>query len=107
YRLPEEEAMAKYLLSSLSFGILDSERFLARFGQDLTARFGPALGYAVDQGWLRRAGRGFGIMPGTFAFMPQVRSLFYSVAAVDWIEQRVGEAARQSDQARLPLSLTL
>jgi oxygen-independent coproporphyrinogen-3 oxidase len=106
YRLPEEEAMAKYLLSSLSFGILDSERFLVRFGQDLTARFGPALSYAVDQGWLRRAGSGFGIVPGAFAFMPQVRSLFYSAAAVEWIEQRVGEAARPSDRARLPLSLS-
>jgi oxygen-independent coproporphyrinogen-3 oxidase len=105
YRLPDAEVMAKYLLSSLSFGIIDSGRFLACFGQSLAARFGPALSHAVDQGWLRRTGSGFGIVPGAFRFLPQIRSLFYSPAAIAWIEERVGPAGVPGDRSRLPLAL--
>jgi oxygen-independent coproporphyrinogen-3 oxidase len=106
YRLPNEEVMAKYLLSSLSFGRLDFDRFLACFGQDLTIRFGPALTYAVERDWLRRDQSGFGIVPGAFRFMPQIRSLFYSVAATAWVEERAGQADRPAARGSLPLVLS-
>ncbi len=106
YRLPEEEIMAKYLLSSLSFGRLDFDRFLGCFGQDLTVCFGPALIYAVERDWLRRDRSGFGIVPGAFRFMPQIRSLFYSVAATAWVEERAAEASRAVSRGPLPLVLS-
>ena len=105
YRLPEDEVMAKYLLSSLSFGILDPERFQTCFGQDLTVLFGPALSYAMEQGWLRREGSVFGIVPGAFRFLPQIRSLFYSAAATAWVEERARESALPPAKAQLPLVL--
>ena len=93
YRLPADEIMAKYLLSSLSFGVLDPGRFQACFGQDLKVLFAPALTYAVEHGWLRREGNVFGIVPGAFRFLPQIRSLFYSAAASSWLEERALESS--------------
>jgi oxygen-independent coproporphyrinogen-3 oxidase len=105
YHLPVEEVMAKYALSSLSFGILDAERFLARFGQDLTTQFGLALDFAVERRWLCRRENGFGVVPGAFRFMPQIRSLFYSPAAMAWLEERTGESALPGDRTPVPLPL--
>jgi oxygen-independent coproporphyrinogen III oxidase len=91
YWLPADERMAKYLLLSLSFGALDPGRFRRCFGVELKDSFGPALTYALGQGWLTRSGEVFGITPGAFRHLPKVRSLFYSEAAVAWLGRQTPE----------------
>ena len=86
YVLAREETMAKYALSSLSFGFLDRARFQRRFGARLEAWFGDELSYACARGWLEDDGRIVSVRRGAFGAMPWVRSLFYSERAVGWLE---------------------
>src|SRR4029078_13152053 len=59
YLLPPDERMAKQLLLSLNFGILDPARFRAQFGEELLARLGPPIIPALEAGGLaERRGRG-------------------------------------------------
>jgi len=86
YRLPIEERMAKYILYSLSFGLLDPVRFRGVFGEDVETRFHSGLEFACQEGWLeRRDDAVYGIRPGSFRHMPEIRSLFYSPAALRWV----------------------
>lgn len=89
YHLPPDELMAKYLLLSLSFGLIDPIRFRRVFGQELRPRFGPALDFATAQGWLRPVQPGlYGLVEGSFEQMPWLRALFYPKAALDWVAAR-------------------
>lgn len=88
YRLPREETMAKYLLLSLSFGILNPARFQRRFGEPLDGRFGETLALARSEGLLEPGADGsWGIPEGRFTSMPKLRALFYPAAALDWLER--------------------
>jgi oxygen-independent coproporphyrinogen-3 oxidase len=88
YRLPCDELMAKYVLLSLSFGILDPRRFRRCFGVDLDTIYAPVLEFALEQRWLCRQSDGYRIAPRAFVFMPKVRALFYSTAAITWLQDR-------------------
>ncbi len=102
YRLPAEERMAKYLLLSLSFGVLDPWRFRRCFGVGLEDAHGPALAYALEQGWLSRVGEAYGITPGAFGHLPKVRSLFYSEDAIAWLgRQTPDHPSAQAGHRRL------
>lgn len=93
YRLPLAERMAKSTLLSLNFGFIDPARFFAQFGVDLEARFAAEIDHALAQRWLCRTqafGREvYGVAPGAFGRMPEIRALFYSAAAVDWLRARM------------------
>ncbi|MBI5883752.1 MAG: coproporphyrinogen III oxidase family protein [Elusimicrobia bacterium] len=85
YALPEEERLAKQILWSLSFGFLDLERFREAFGWGIKPRFSQALEAAQGKGWLtRKAGR-YLMAPGSFRHLPEIRSLFYTSGALDWV----------------------
>lgn len=88
YALPEEERRAKQLLFALHFGVLDAERYRAQFGEALEARYGEPLEYAVERGWLARTPEGYGVCRGAFARLFEVRALFYTEAAVSFLEAR-------------------
>lgn len=94
YRLPAEERMAKYVLLSLSFGVLDARRFARAFhGVSLEAAFPDALHTAVERGWLRAPLPGqstYTVAPGAFGNLPQVRALFYAPGAISWLLAREG-----------------
>lgn len=79
YLLPREETIAKYVLLSLSFGLLDPARYRARFGEALEDRFPMRL--AVERGWLTE---GYGV--ASFGDLPKLRSLFYTPRAIAWLE---------------------
>lgn len=80
YVLPRAETIAKYALLSLSFGRLDRERFLRRFGESIEERYGARLAVAIDRGWLTPD-----YEVRDFAALPSVRSLLYTDAAIDWL----------------------
>ena len=86
YKLPAEEMQAKYLLLSLSFGLIDSERFFKAFDVDLEHCFKQEIEYALAQNWLRQEGKYYFINDGKFALMPFIRSLFYSARSVAWLK---------------------
>jgi len=87
YDLPPAERMAKSLLAMLNFGVLDRSHFQAQFGVTLDAAYPEALEFALTQGWIEDRGALFGVRPGRFDVMPQIRSLFYSSEAVSWVER--------------------
>ena len=88
YRLPIEERMAKYILLTLSFGILDPSRFLGVFREALEVRYGRALRHALDRGWIEYQGDLYRIRAGRFDQLPCIRALFYPPRAISWLEAR-------------------
>jgi oxygen-independent coproporphyrinogen III oxidase len=88
YVLADEEMMAKHILANLSFGVIDATRFKASFACELDDSFADSLSLAIERGWLIKTSTGYGIAPGNFCNMPQIRSLFYSQRAIDWLESQ-------------------
>jgi oxygen-independent coproporphyrinogen-3 oxidase len=91
YQLPARERMAKYLLLSLSFGLLDPARFLAAFGCHLEDLFAEPLAVAMERGWLERHDSQYTLRPGCFQDMAALRSLFYTSEAIAWLGLQEGE----------------
>lgn len=87
YALPAEERMAKALLASLSFGVIDRPSFAAQFGRTFDEVFAAASRFAVQTGWLADQGDCLVLQPGCFDALPRVRALFYSDAAIEWVER--------------------
>lgn len=88
YLLPSAERMAKYILLSLNFGMIDEARFYRVFGEAFHDNFGPELAFAVDFGWLEFGLGRWTIPQGKFKHLPELRSLFYSKQAIDWLTGR-------------------
>lgn len=88
YLLPDAERMAKYLLLSLSFGVIDPQRFQKVFNQELHNCFAAELELAQDQHWLEKSGSLYHIGAGHFGDLPKLRSLFYSARAIDWLKNQ-------------------
>lgn len=88
YALPLAERVAKALLLSLNFGFLDPARFARQFQIPLETAVGPQLELALRRGWLEPQGGVYGVRPGRFHALPQIRALFYSAAAVAWVAAR-------------------
>lgn len=95
YLLPPEELMAKQVLLSLNFGTIDEDRFERRFKTSLTAVYADALNEAQHRGWMRKTNSGYAVAPGHFRHMPQIRSLFYSPAAIDWLSNTAFEPTQR------------
>lgn len=86
YRLPLAERAAKYLLLSLSFGVLDGRRCRAALGVDLTELAGPALREGESRGWLiGQVGDRWHVAPGAFRHLHALRALFYPPEALRWL----------------------
>ncbi len=95
YVLPEEELAAKYLLLSLNYGLVDSSRFARVFGVPLEARYQDELDFALGEGWLVEDGGGvYGLGEGSFRCLPRLRSLFYSLSALRWMDTLAPETPR-------------
>ncbi len=88
YLLPDAERMAKYLLLSLSFGVIDPQRFEKVFNQELQDCFAAELEVAQDQHWLVKSGTLYHIGAGHFGDLPKLRSLFYSTRAIEWLRNQ-------------------
>lgn len=74
----------------MSFGRLDGAAFNRKFGVDLETYFAPALQVAEGKGWLRRCIEpdtlaSYELSEGSFRDLPQIRALFYSSEAVEWL----------------------
>jgi oxygen-independent coproporphyrinogen-3 oxidase len=89
YHLPKEELYAKYILYSLNYGIVDSERFQKRFGVDFWKTFEKEIHFAITKKWLLRDSNQLGLNVGNFKNMNFVRSLFYSSKAKTWLKQLI------------------
>ncbi|MBI4675988.1 MAG: coproporphyrinogen III oxidase family protein [Elusimicrobia bacterium] len=85
YSLPEDERLAKQILWTLSFGYLDLERFREAFGWGIKPRFSRVLEAAQEKGWLARKGNRYCMAPGSFRHLPELRALFYTDGALDWV----------------------
>jgi oxygen-independent coproporphyrinogen-3 oxidase len=94
YDLPEAERMAKYLLLSLSFGVIHPQHFASAFdGSSFEQLYAASLEQAVQRGWMYRSEDGsWKIVDGQFASMPQIRSLFYSAGAIEWFGKLAASA---------------
>lgn len=88
YELPLAERVAKALLLSLNFGVLDPARFVRQFQTPIESVVGPQLDLALRSGWLERRDGVYGVRAGRFHALPQIRALFYSAAAVAWVAER-------------------
>ncbi|MFO0950105.1 MAG: coproporphyrinogen-III oxidase family protein [Isosphaeraceae bacterium] len=88
YRLPLAERVAKYVLLSLSFGLLDPARFRLAFGRGLEGVLPEPLALAVESGWLERGGDRYIVRPGGFGDMACLRSLFYTPEAIAWLRSQ-------------------
>jgi len=87
YDLPPAERMAKSVLAMLNFGMIQRNFFESQFGMTLDAAFPRALDVAISNGWLEDHGSFLGVTPGRFSVMPNIRALFYSVEAMNWVER--------------------
>ncbi|MBI5623531.1 MAG: radical SAM protein [Elusimicrobia bacterium] len=87
YALPEAERLAKQILWSLSFGFLDLERFRKAFGWGIKPRFSAGLEAAQEKGWLLRKGGRYHMVCGSFRHLPELRALFYTDPALDWVRR--------------------
>lgn len=87
YRLPPGERLAKQVLLSLSFGEIRTGRLDAAFGGEWRDILAPALDFALEKGWLAATPAGWEMVPGAFAAMPVLRSLFYTPSAVEWLRR--------------------
>lgn len=85
YALPVPERMAKHVLFSLSFGRVLHERFEVLFGRSFPHVFREVLAHAEARGWLRVGASETTIARGAFAALPQIRSLFYTPGALDFV----------------------
>lgn len=85
YLLPQRELMVKQVLLSLNFGTISESRFEKRFGVTLQDVYAREIEYGQERGWLRRIEGGYGVSPGHFRHMPQIRSLFYTEDAITWL----------------------
>ncbi len=85
YLLPVREMMAKYILSSLNYGIIDTERFSMRFQCSFERMFTPQLEFAVNSGWIEQKNNLWKIKEGEFKNISFLRSLFYSQKAQKWL----------------------
>lgn len=94
YRLPRGEAMAKQVLLSLNFGTISRSRFENRFGAGLEETYGPQLAYGVRRGWLAEIPDGYGVAPGRFGHMPEIRALFYTAPAIEWLVDGIYSQAK-------------
>ena len=101
YRLPWQEAMTKQVLLSLNFGTIDAARFKKRFGVSLESIYGQGLELGLENGWLKQIAGGYGVADGHFGHMPQIRSLFYTDRAIEWL---VDGIYSQSAPAKTSLS---
>ena len=97
YRLPKAELYAKYILYSLNYGIIDSQKFFARFGVDFETVFKTELDFAVEKGWIYRDGNLWKLPYGSFKSLNFLRSLFYSRQAQAWLQ------ALHSQKVSLPM----
>ena len=85
YCMPERERMAKYLLLSLSFGMIDPQRFELAFDRCLEDYYSEALRMACSRGWLKKISGEYLLCDGSFRNIHLIRSLFYTRDAVDWL----------------------
>lgn len=87
YILPQEELMAKQILLSLNYGVIDAARFGARFGVPLAEVYREELVYGLNKGWLQQTPEGYGVRPGHFSDMHKIRALFYTDLAIGWLQE--------------------
>ncbi len=88
YVLPDQEMMAKYILSSLNYGIIDCEKFNKRFQCDFEIAFGEQLEFALSCDWIEKKQNHWKLKEGEFKNMNFFRSLFYSEKAQKWMMSR-------------------
>lgn len=85
YLLPNDELYAKYILYSLNFGFIDSERFNKRFGENFWKVFENEIDFAISNKWLNKNAGKLELNYGNFKNINFVRSLFYSSKAKEWL----------------------
>ena len=87
YDLPWEEMAAKYLLLTLSFGVIDPSRFYRMFKRNFEEEYAEQLKFAFQHDYLWKSEKdgNYYITYGKFKDMPIIRSLFYSKSAIDWL----------------------
>ena len=100
YRLAETETIAKQTLLSFNFGYIDTHRFKARFSKDFEVVYADEISYALNKKWLEKSDSGYGVATGQFQYMPQIRALFYTQAAIDWLD---AFKERSHEKVSLPL----
>jgi oxygen-independent coproporphyrinogen-3 oxidase len=92
YQLPDDEIVAKQILLSLSFGVIDPKRIESMTGKP-THEIGhlqQALDFAVDQQWMELHSDGtyrISTASPAFEILPKLRSLFYTSRAISWLEE--------------------
>jgi oxygen-independent coproporphyrinogen-3 oxidase len=86
YRLPDDEIQAKYILSSLNFGIIDEVRFKNRFNQEFSSLFKDQLAFAQAKEWISKKDDCWQIKSGRFRDINYLRSLFHSSSAKEWLK---------------------
>lgn len=93
YDLPLEERVAKYILSSLSFGFIDEKIFELAFPSwTLSNFYQQSLNYLVDERqWMvyNHKERRYYLQRGCFQYMPIIRSLFHTSRSHQWFESNV------------------
>ena len=89
YRLPLQERMAKYILLTLNFGFIDCKRFLTLFGLPFESAYARSIEIALSRNWLTEGGGRFAVAEGKFDKMPEIRALFYSPEAIQWLSRNV------------------
>lgn len=93
YSLPIEERVAKYILSSLSFGYIDENYFESAFPSWFLTNFyqQTLLELVEKRKWMfyDDKQRRFYIKQGCFQYMPMIRSLFHTYRSLHWFENNV------------------
>ena len=88
--------MAKYLLLSLNYGVIDERRFARVFGKDFQACFESELEFAQDSEWLVRDDGRWKVVHGRFSNLPEIRSLFYTDQALHWMQNQFASRRKVS-----------
>lgn len=92
YSLPIEERVAKYVLSSISFGFIDENFFENAFPTwNISHFYKDVLQNLIERKWFcyDEEKRRYYLNYNCFQYLPQIRALFHTPKSLEWFELNV------------------
>lgn len=85
YLLPDDELMAKFILSNLNYGVINRRYFLNRFGREVELVFPEIFNFLTQRGWMNNVNDEWILSEGHFNKINLIKSLFYTNGMKEWM----------------------
>ena len=92
YNLPIEERVAKYMLASISFGVIDENLFEEAFPTwNVSYFYKDVLQDLIQRNWISYnvEKRIYTFKENSFQYLPQIRALFHTPKSLEWFQLNV------------------